>query len=65
MGFNVDLIVLVFFLTLSESGISFSFTYGSDKPLGSIGIKLRPSRTETTLCTIEECPSIINNYYHI
>lgn len=45
MGFREDRIVLVFFLTLSESGISFNFTYGSDKPLGSIGIRFLPWRT--------------------
>jgi len=45
MGFRQDRIVFVFFLTLSESGISFNFTYGSDKPLGSIGIRFLPWRT--------------------
>lgn len=44
-GFKVDRIVLVFFLTLSASGISFIFTYGSLKPFGSMGIKLRPCFT--------------------
>lgn len=44
-GFKVERIVLVFFLTLSASGISFILTYGSLKPLGSIGIKLRPCFT--------------------
>lgn len=47
-GFSVDRIVLVFFLTLSESGISFIFTYGSLKPFGSMGIKLRPCFTGIT-----------------
>lgn len=45
-GLSDALIVLVFFLTVSESGISFSFTYGSDSPLGSIGIKFLPSLTK-------------------
>ena len=44
-GFNEDLIVFVFFFTVSESGINFSLTYGSDNPFGSIGIKFRPCFT--------------------
>lgn len=40
-GFNVALIVFDFLLTPSESGISFIFTYGSLRPLGSIGMRLR------------------------
>lgn len=44
-GFNDALIVLVFFFTLSVSGMSFNFTYGSLKPFGSIGMRFRPSLT--------------------
>lgn len=44
-GFNEALIVLVFFFTLSVSGINLSLTYGSLKPFGSIGIRFRPSFT--------------------
>jgi hypothetical protein len=40
-GFNVALIVFDFRLTPSESGISFIFTYGSLRPLGSIGMRFR------------------------
>lgn len=44
-GLSVLRMVLVFFLTLSESGISFILTYGSERPLGSMGIRLRPCFT--------------------
>ena len=44
-GFNVERIVFVFFLKLSQSGISFSLTYGSLRPFGSMGIRLRPCLT--------------------
>lgn len=44
-GFNDAFMVLVFFLTLSVSGMSFNLTYGSLKPFGSIGIRFRPSLT--------------------
>ena len=37
--------VLVFLLTLSVSGMRRALTYGSDNPLGSIGIKFLPWRT--------------------
>lgn len=46
-GLRQFLIVFVFFLTPSVSGMSLSLTYGSDKPFGSIGIRLRPCRTGT------------------
>lgn len=46
IGFSDALIVFVFFLTLSVSGMSFNFTYGSLNPFGSIGIRFRPSLTE-------------------
>ncbi len=45
-GFREALIVLVFFLTLSLSGMRRAFTYGSERPFGSIGIKFFPWRTE-------------------
>ena len=38
-GLRHFLIVLVFFLLLELSGCNFNFTYGSDVPVGSIGIK--------------------------
>lgn len=44
-GFKHALMVFVFFLTLSVSGMSFILTYGSLKPFGSIGIKFLPSLT--------------------
>lgn len=45
-GLSVERMVFVFcLLWLFGSGISFSFTYGSDKPFGSMGIRLRASRT--------------------
>jgi len=45
-GFSDVRIVLVFcFDFVSSSGTSFSFTYGSAKPFGSIGIRFRASNT--------------------
>lgn len=41
-GFNEAFTVFVFFFTLSESGMSFNFTYGSESPFGSIGIRFLP-----------------------
>ena len=41
-GFSDALMVFVFFLTLSVSGIRRALTYGSDNPLGSIGIRFFP-----------------------
>lgn len=47
MGLSVERMVLVFcLLWLFGSGINFSLTYGSDRPFGSMGIRLRASRTE-------------------
>lgn len=46
MGFSEERIVLVFFLvSFLGSGMSLSFTYGSDSPLGSIGIRFLASPT--------------------
>lgn len=45
-GFRVDRIVFVFFLTLSASGMSLSFTYGSLRPFGSIGMRFLPCLTK-------------------
>lgn len=45
IGFSDALMVFVFFFTLSVSGINFNLTYGSLKPFGSMGIRLRPSFT--------------------
>lgn len=41
IGLSVAFIVFVFFFTESESGINLIFTYGSLRPLGSIGMRLR------------------------
>lgn len=47
MGLSVERMVFVFcLLWLFGSGINFSLTYGSDRPFGSMGIRLRASRTE-------------------
>lgn len=47
-GFKVALIVFVFFLTPSVSGMSLIFTYGSLKPFGSIGMRFRLHTREST-----------------
>lgn len=48
VGFSEHLMVLVFcLLSLLGSGISFSLTYGSDRPFGSIGTRFRASLTGT------------------
>ena len=46
-GFSEALMVFVFILTLSlsVSGISRALTNGSERPLGSMGIKFLPWRT--------------------
>lgn len=45
-GLSVDRMVLVFcLLWLFGSGINLSLTYGSDRPFGSMGIRLRASST--------------------
>lgn len=63
-GFKDERIVFVFFFTLSESGISFIFTYGSDDPFGSIGMRFLPCRTakenidtSASLCYVASFPS--------
>jgi hypothetical protein len=51
---------------LSESGISFSFTYGSDEPFGSIGIRFLPWRTarkrekKALIITAQAAPSSVS-----
>lgn len=45
-GLREERMVLVFCLvSFFGSGMSLSFTYGSDKPFGSIGIRFLPSPT--------------------
>lgn len=47
VGFRQHLTVLVFCLvSLFGSGMSFSLTYGSDRPLGSMGTRFLASLTE-------------------
>ena len=58
-GLRHSLIVLVFLFWESPwSGISFAFTYGSLWPLGSIGIRLRASRTGWVYLILK----VINHY---
>lgn len=57
VGFRQHFIVLVFcLLSLFGSGMSLSFTYGSDRPFGSIGTKFLPSLTKKHkqhICTLQ------------
>lgn len=47
MGLRLERMVLVFCLvSFLGSGVSLSLTYGSDRPLGSMGIRFLPSPTD-------------------
>lgn len=62
VGFRQHFIVLVFcLLSLRGSGINFSFTYGSDRPLGSIGIRFLASLTEESKENKKQQVKVTNN----